>query len=124
MMVSGLDNKLSDANGKPNSTLLYGNGPEYSGQAQCRQRPYLCLQCVLSSLLFSETTDQTYIPHAIGYHCQLGAISQVLHYRRQNVCTIILTSSFSIVMVHDNCFMNQSYTRIITQSISQGISLV
>jgi hypothetical protein len=53
MMVSGLDNKLSDVNDKPNSTLLYGNGPGYGGQALCLSgRTCVCSgSCHLSSSL-------------------------------------------------------------------------
>ncbi len=87
-----MDNKMSDVDNQPYSTLLYGNGPGFSvprlvptnlsieeknavhGAAVPRKWATHGGEDVpvyaigpLSSLLFTGTVDQSYVPHAIAY---------------------------------------------------------
>lgn len=103
LFVSGPDSKVSDIDGQPYSTLLYGNGPGYStprtipintttqnedrnqvhGSAVPRQWathggedvPVYALG-PLATTLFTGTFDQSYIPHAIAYSACLGEHAQ------------------------------------------------
>lgn len=95
----GPDSKVSDIDGQPYTTILYGNGPGYStprviplntttqtedrnqvhGSAVPRQWathggedvPVYALG-PLATTLFTGTFDQSYIPHAIAYSACLG----------------------------------------------------
>nr|CAD7437450.1 unnamed protein product [Timema bartmani] len=98
-----VDSKMSDMDGFPYSTLLYGNGPGYTqprtvpsnytseseernsvhGSAVPRQWAThggedvpVFAQGPLASVLFSGTFDQSYIPHAIAYAACLGEHAQ------------------------------------------------
>ncbi|KAL6957376.1 alkaline phosphatase, partial [Sarracenia purpurea var. burkii] len=87
-----MDNKVSDVDNMPYSTLLYGNGPGFSvprmiptnlsveeknavhGAAVPRKWATHGGEDVpvyaagpLASMLFTGTVDQSYIPHAIAY---------------------------------------------------------
>ncbi|GLV44332.1 Alkaline phosphatase 2 [Carabus blaptoides fortunei] len=101
--ILGPDSKVSDVDGQPYSTLLYGNGPGYStpraiplnittvsedknavhGSAVPRQWgthggedvPVYALG-PLATTLFAGTFDQSYIPHAIAYSACLGEYTQ------------------------------------------------
>lgn len=89
---TGMDNKVSDVDNMPYSTLLYGNGPGFSvprmvptnlsveeknavhGAAVPRKWATHGGEDVpvyavgpLSTLLFTGTVDQSYLPHAIAY---------------------------------------------------------
>ncbi|PSN50061.1 hypothetical protein C0J52_04213, partial [Blattella germanica] len=92
--VLGLDTKVSDVDGKPYTTLLYGNGPGYTEPRtvpQGKSRDIIQSSAVprtwsthggedvpvfasgpLANILFSGTFDQSYIPHAIAYIACLG----------------------------------------------------
>lgn len=97
--ILGTDIKVSDIDGLPYSTLLYGNGPGYSspravpsnmttnnnernavhGSAVPRQWAThggedvpVYAQGPLATTLFTGTMDQSYIPHAIAYIACLG----------------------------------------------------
>ncbi|XP_067004529.1 alkaline phosphatase [Anabrus simplex] len=96
--ILGVDSKVSDVDGFPYNTLLYGNGP---GHAQPRPIPSnlstteqrntvhasavprqwathggedvpIFAQGPLATKLFSGSVDQSYIPHAIAYIACLG----------------------------------------------------
>ncbi|XP_066996071.2 alkaline phosphatase, tissue-nonspecific isozyme [Anabrus simplex] len=94
--ILGVDGKVSDVDGLPYSTLLYGNGP---GFAEPRQIPSnmsserntahgaavprqwathggedvpVYAQGPLARHLFSGTFDQSYVPHAVAYIACLG----------------------------------------------------
>lgn len=94
---SGTDTKVSDMDGLPYSTLLYGNGPGYSspraipnnmteeeknavhGSAVPRQWAThggedvpVYAQGPLANIMFSGTVDQSYIPHAISFIACMG----------------------------------------------------
>ncbi|PSN41403.1 hypothetical protein C0J52_25115 [Blattella germanica] len=79
--ILGVDSKMSDVDGLPYSTLLYGNGPGFS---QPRPIPSNSSSSEvtgrnsgpLASQLFSGSVDQSYIPHAIAYAACLGEHSQ------------------------------------------------
>ncbi|KAB0801247.1 hypothetical protein PPYR_05601 [Photinus pyralis] len=101
--ILGPDSKVSDIDGQPYSTILYGNGPGYStprtvpintttqnedrnqvhGAAVPRQWathggedvPVYALG-PLATILFTGTFDQSYIPHAIAYSACLGEHAQ------------------------------------------------
>ncbi|XP_043272599.1 alkaline phosphatase-like [Venturia canescens] len=90
--IFGSDTKTSDLDGKPYTTLLYGNGPGYSETRKDIRRnsrddqnaiqtagvprawathggedvPVFAIG-PLSTVLFSGSFDQSYIPHAISY---------------------------------------------------------
>ncbi|KAL3277488.1 hypothetical protein HHI36_012834 [Cryptolaemus montrouzieri] len=96
---SGPDSKVSDVDGQPYTTILYGNGPGFAiprivpmntttatedknqvhGSAVPRQWgthggedvPVYALG-PLATTLFTGTFDQSYIPHAIAYSACLG----------------------------------------------------
>ncbi|XP_068083910.1 alkaline phosphatase, tissue-nonspecific isozyme [Anabrus simplex] len=94
--ILGIDGKVSDVDGLPYSTLLYGNGPGFisprqipnnlsserntaHGAAVPRQWAThggedvpVYAQGPLASLLFSGSFDQSYVPHAIAYIACLG----------------------------------------------------
>ncbi|XP_018328253.1 alkaline phosphatase-like [Agrilus planipennis] len=97
--ILGPDNKMSDVDGQPYSLLLYGNGPGYSSPRIVPQnsstpnenRDQMHSSAVprqwathggedvpvysigpLSTILFTGTFDQSYIPHAIAYSACLG----------------------------------------------------
>lgn len=98
-VFAGPDSKVSDIDGQPYTTILYGNGPGYStpriiplntttqpedrnqvhGSAVPRQWathggedvPVYALG-PLATTLFTGTFDQSYIPHAIAYSACLG----------------------------------------------------
>lgn len=94
----GADTKLSDLDGLPYSTLLYGTGPGYTsprgtpanvtvnavhGAAVGRQWAThggedvpVFAQGPLASRLFTGTMDQSFIPHAIAYIGCLGEHSK------------------------------------------------
>ncbi|XP_057660457.1 alkaline phosphatase-like [Diorhabda carinulata] len=97
--ILGPDSKVSDVDGQPYTTILYGNGPGYAtprivpmnlssvgedrnqvhGSAVPRQWathggedvPVYALG-PLATTLFTGTFDQSYIPHAIAYSACLG----------------------------------------------------
>lgn len=98
-IISGPDSKVSDVDGQPYTTILYGNGPGYAtpriipmntttasedrnqvhSSAVPRQWathggedvPVYALG-PLATTLFTGTFDQSYIPHAIAYSACLG----------------------------------------------------
>ncbi|PNF19205.1 hypothetical protein B7P43_G09519 [Cryptotermes secundus] len=130
--ILGLDNKLSDVDGKPYSTLLYGNGPGYSVPRSVPHGNYRdVVQAAaiprtwsthggedvpvfavgpLSSLLFSGTFDQSYIPHAIAYVACLGEYAKRCTTggkMSKQSCSDV--PSLSAVMADDSSSMNQSY---------------
>lgn len=98
-LIPGPDSKVSDIDGQPYTTILYGNGPGYAtprivpmntttaaedrnqvhGSAVPRQWathggedvPVYALG-PLATTLFTGTFDQSYIPHAIAYSACLG----------------------------------------------------
>uniref|UniRef100_A0A1B6EBV1 alkaline phosphatase n=1 Tax=Clastoptera arizonana TaxID=38151 RepID=A0A1B6EBV1_9HEMI len=101
--ILGTDTKVSDIDGLPYSTLLYGNGPGYSnprvipsnittsfdeqnavhGAAVPRQWAThggedvpVYAQGPLATTVFSGTVDQSYIPHGIAYIACLGEHSK------------------------------------------------
>ncbi|KAG8255883.1 hypothetical protein J6590_081381 [Homalodisca vitripennis] len=97
--ILGTDTKVSDMDGLPYSTLLYGNGPGYAaprsipanttsvnsvhGSAAPRQWAThagedvpVYAQGPLANRLFSGTLDQSFIPHAIAYIGCLGEHSK------------------------------------------------
>ncbi|PNF19206.1 hypothetical protein B7P43_G09519 [Cryptotermes secundus] len=132
LFIEGLDNKLSDVDGKPYSTLLYGNGPGYSVPRSVPHGNYRdVVQAAaiprtwsthggedvpvfavgpLSSLLFSGTFDQSYIPHAIAYVACLGEYAKRCTTggkMSKQSCSDV--PSLSAVMADDSSSMNQSY---------------
>jgi alkaline phosphatase len=98
-LFPGPDSKVSDIDGQPYTTILYGNGPGYAtprivpmntttasddrnqvhGSAVPRQWathggedvPVYALG-PLATTLFTGTFDQSYIPHAVAYSACLG----------------------------------------------------
>lgn len=112
-LFAGMDNKVSDVDNMPYSTLLYGNGPGFSiprmiptnlsveeknavhGAAVPRKWATHGGEDVpayaagpLSSILFTGTVDQSYIPHAIAYIACLAEYRQ-----RCSISNDILNSS-------------------------------
>ncbi|XP_012277705.1 alkaline phosphatase [Orussus abietinus] len=87
--ILGSDSKVSDVDGKPYTTLLYSNGPGYTEpRSIVREAGKDSIQTAgvprawathggedvpvfatgpLSTVLFSGSVDQSYIPHAISY---------------------------------------------------------
>lgn len=100
VFVPGADTKVSDIDGLPYTTLLYGTGPGYAnprtlpaittedrnsvqGAAVGRQWAThggedvpVYAQGPLASTVFKGVVDQSYIPHAIAYVLCLGNYKQ------------------------------------------------
>ncbi|KAJ9575353.1 hypothetical protein L9F63_025695, partial [Diploptera punctata] len=94
LLSTRLDTILSDVDGKPYTTLLYGNGPGYTEPRTIPQgnpRDIIQSSAVprlwsthggedvpvfasgpLANILFSGTFDQSYIPHVIAYIACIG----------------------------------------------------
>ncbi|KAI4458405.1 alkaline phosphatase [Holotrichia oblita] len=97
--ILGLDNKVSDVDGQPYTTILYTNGPGYSNPRSVPMNVTTPMESKnqvftsavprqwathsgedvpvyalgpLATTLFAGTFDQSYIPHAIAYSACLG----------------------------------------------------
>ena len=115
MMFTGTDSKVSDIDGLPYSTLLYGNGPGYSspravpsnatttaegrnavhGSAVPRQWAThggedvpVFAQGPLATAIFSGTVDQSYIPHAMAYIGCIGEHSKRCKGQQENFSSL------------------------------------
>lgn len=105
LVHEGADTAVSDVDGRPYTTLLYGNGPGYSsprvdnssgvnavhGSAVPRQWAThggedvpVYAQGPMATKLFSGTVDQSYIPHAVAYAACLGEQGNSRRCQRRN----------------------------------------
>ncbi|XP_069689290.1 alkaline phosphatase-like isoform X3 [Periplaneta americana] len=136
--ILGMDTKVSDVDGKPYTTLLYGNGPGYSSprtvprgnsrdmvQGAAVPRTWsthggedvpVFAMGPLASVLFSGTFDQSYIPHAIAYIACLGEYAKrcatIGHTKTVNTPAQACPAAPAVaaVMADDSATINQTYT--------------
>ncbi|XP_054283874.1 alkaline phosphatase-like [Macrosteles quadrilineatus] len=103
--ILGADTSVSDVDGRPYSTLLYGNGPGHAsprtdnssgvnavhGSAAPRQWAThggedvpVYAQGPQATMLFTGTVDQSFIPHAVAYSACLGEQGNSKRCQRRN----------------------------------------